>query len=126
MIEAAAQPTDFTADFSFQVTGLNTITLGKKLNVVKQVDWILVGTEAGQTFELPQTTQLPDPSDSFTPLEKLTEKEVIAWIESNEPRLAGIKAHIQYVLDKEVAKASLVKAAMPWAPAPEEALTPAE
>lgn len=126
MIEAAKQPTNFTADFSFKVTGLSTITLGDKLNVVKQVDWILVGTEAGQTFELPQTTQLPDPSDSFTPLDKLTEKEVIAWIESNETRLAGIKAHIQFVLDKEVAKASLVKAVMPWAPVPEETLISAE
>ena len=115
------QVNKFTADFTFKVTGLSTITLGDKLNVIKQVDWTLIGNEAGQTFELPQTTQLPEPSgDSFTPLEKLTEVEVIQWIESNEPSLSSIKTHIQYVLDKEVAKASLAKVSMPWAPVLEE------
>jgi hypothetical protein len=119
-IEAAAQPSGFTASFTIKVTGLRTATVGDKTDVVKQVDWTLVGTESGQTFELPQTTQLPDPNGQpFIPLTELTEAEVVQWIEANDERIPGIKAHIQYVIDKEVAKSTLAPAAMPWAPAPE-------
>jgi hypothetical protein len=116
MIEAAAQPTDFTADFTVKVTGLRTTTLGKQTNVVKEVEWVMIGKEKGQTFELPQTTQLPDPTSKlFIPITSLTETEVQTWIENTDTRILGIKAHIQLVLDKEVAKANLEVTKMPWA-----------
>jgi hypothetical protein len=115
--EAAPQPSNFTATFSMKVNGIRTATVNGLADTVKQVEWTLIGEEAGQKFELPQTTNLGDPdSTNFVPLTSLTEAAVVAWIESTETRLPGIKAHIQYVLDREVAKASLASTPMPWAP----------
>ncbi len=116
-IEAAPQPDNFTATFTIKINGIRTATVNGLENTVKLVDWTLVGEEAGQKFELPQTIELADPeSANFIPLSSLTEAEVIAWVEATDTRIPGIKAHIQYVLDKEVAKAALASTAMPWAP----------
>lgn len=118
-IEAAPQPSDFTATFTIKVTGLRTATINGIENAVKQVEWTMQGTEGGQTFELPQVTTVPDPQqEGFVPLQNLTEAQVVSWIEAHETRLPGIRAHIQLVLDREVAKAALATAQMPWAPAP--------
>jgi hypothetical protein len=114
---AAAQPDNFTAAFTIKVNGIRTATVNNRTNVVKQVDWTLVGEEASQKFELPQTTALADPDGQpFIELANLTEADVVAWIEETETRLPGIKAHIQYVLDREVAKTALAPTPMPWAP----------
>jgi hypothetical protein len=122
---AAAQPENFTADFTIKITGLRTATINGIENAVRQVDWVLSGSESGQVFELPQTTQVPDPqADGFIPLASLTEAEVVMWIETHDTRLPGFKAHVQYVLDGKVAQAALQPTAMPWAPATEAPVTP--
>jgi hypothetical protein len=109
-----------SATFTIKITGLRTQTVNNLENVVRQVEWTLSGSEAGQTFELPQTTQVPDPEvEGFIPLASLTEAEVVAWIETHEPQLPSIKAHIQSVLDREVARAALTSTPMPWAPVAE-------
>jgi hypothetical protein len=111
--------------FEIKITGLRTQTINGIENAVKQVEWTMTGTEQGQTFELPQTTIVPDPqSDGFVPLQNLTEAQVVAWIETHDIRIPAIQAHIQLVLDREVAKAQLQPATMPWAPVV-EATTPA-
>lgn len=116
----------FTATFTIKINGLRTATVNGLENTVKQVDWSLVGTESGQTFELPQTTNLGDPAtEGFVPLANLTETAVAAWVEATDTRLNSIKAHIQFVLDKEVAKSALTNAPMPWAPVVEEPAAPA-
>lgn len=117
----------YTATFTIKINSIRTATVNGLENTVKQVAWTLVGEEAGQKFELPQTTDLGDPaSEGFVPLADLTEAAVAAWIEATETRLPGIKAHIQYVLDKEVAKAALADTPMPWAPVPETPAAPTE
>ena len=122
---AAAQPTNFTATFTIKVNGIRTATVGQHTGVVKQVEWTLIGEEAGQKFELPQVTNLGDPAaEGFVALSNLTEAAVVAWIESAEMRLPGIKAHIQFVLDREVAKSALATTAMPWAPVVETPAAP--
>jgi hypothetical protein len=124
IIQAAAQPSNFTAEFTIKITGLRTQTVGGVAGVVKQVAWTITGTEAGQTFELTQTTTVPDPDAAdFVPLAQLTEPQVVAWIETHETRLPGIKQHIQLVLDRQVAQAALESTPMPWATAEPE--TPA-
>jgi len=106
-----------SATFTYKINAIRTATIGDKTDVVKQVEWTMIGTQEGQTFELPQTTTLPDPDGQpFVPLIELTEAEVITWIENNDTRIDAIKAHIQYVLDKEVQKVTFVTAQMPWAP----------
>ena len=107
----------YTATFTIKINSIRTATVNGLENTVKQVAWTLVGEEAGQKFELPQTTNLADPaSENFIQLTSLTEANVIAWVEATETNMDGIKAHIQMVLDKEVAKAALADTPMPWAP----------
>ena len=109
------------ATFTVRINAIRTATIGQNSGVVKQVEWTLVGEEAGQKFELPQVTDLADPhGQPFIELANLTEAEVAAWVEATATNLDGVKAHIQFVLDKEVAKAGLTSTAMPWAPAPTE------
>ena len=118
-------PPTFTATFTIKVNGIRTATVNGLENTVKQVDWTLTGEESGQMFALPQTTSLADPaSEGFVPLANLTEAAVIAWIEATETRMPGIKAHIQMVLDKEVAKSALAWTDMPWAPVVETPAAP--
>jgi len=110
------EPT-FTATFTIKINSIYTATIGDRTGVVKQVDWTISGEESGQKFDLPQITNLGDPAvEGFVPLANLTEATVIAWIEATETRLSGIKAHIQFVIDKEVAKSALTLTSMPWAP----------
>ncbi len=112
----AVEPT-FTATFTTKINAIRTATVNGLENTVKQVDWTLTGEEAGQTFALPQTSTLADPaSEGFVPLANLTEAAVAAWVEATETNMNGIKGHIQFVLDKEVAKSTLASTAMPWAP----------
>lgn len=114
-----------SATFTIKINAIRTATVGDKADVVKQVEWTLIGTEAGQTFELPQTTTLADPNGQpFIALTQLTETEVIGWIESTDTRIEAIKSHIQYVLDKEAAKAALASTPMPWAPPVEVSAEP--
>lgn len=106
-----------SATFTIKINAIRTTTVGERANVVKQVDWTLTGEEAGQSFSLPQTTTLADPDGQpFIDLANLTEAEVIAWVEATDTRIPSIQAHVQSVLDKEVAKSALTSTAMPWAP----------
>lgn len=113
-----------SATFTIKINGIRTTTVGERTNVVKQVDWTMVGEEAGVSFELPQNTTLADPDGQpFIELANLTEAEVATWVEATATNIDGVKAHIQSVLDKEVAKNALTSTPMPWAPVVE---TPAE
>jgi hypothetical protein len=105
--------------FTIKITGIRTATVGDKSDVVKQVEWTMIGEAEGQKFELPQVTELADPNGQpFIPLAELTEANVVQWIENTDTRLQSIKDHIPYVLNKEIAKATLVSTNMPWAPVP--------
>jgi len=107
-----------SAVFTIKIRAIRTTTVGLHTNVVKQVEWTMIGEQSSQRFELPQTTTLADPDGQpFIELANLTEANVIAWIEATDAeRIVGIKAHIQYVLDKLVVESTLTATAMPWAP----------
>lgn len=108
-----------SATFEIKINAIRTTTVNGLANVVKKVEFTVRGTEAGQTFELPQNVDLADPGETFIPLESLSEANVISFVEANFNNMDGVKAHIQMVLDREVAKAALQSAPLPWAPAPE-------
>ena len=125
MTESAPQPSEFTATYSIQVTGIKTKTIGDLVDVVCSVTWILKGTEGTQSFELPQETMLDTPTaESFQALGSLTEDVIASWIEATDTRMPSIKAHIQYVLNDMVTKATFNQTALPWAPVIEETITP--
>lgn len=118
-----------SAEFKIKINSLRTVTRDVSEVIVKRVDFSVVGTQEGQTFELPQSVELGEPNpESWIRFEKLNEEQVIAFVESAFANMAGVKAHIQYVLDKEVAKHRLEEAPLPWAPVPEPtpAVAPAE
>jgi hypothetical protein len=103
--------------FTIKIIGIRTQTINGLENAVKQVDWTMMGTEGSQSFELSQSTTVQDPRvEGFIPLANLTEQQVIEWVQATEPRIPAIQAHIQAVLDRQTAKALLVKTPMPWAP----------
>jgi hypothetical protein len=103
--------------FTIKIIGIRIQTINGLENAVKQVDWTMTATEGSQSFELSQSTTVPDPKvEGFIALADLTEQQVIAWVQANEPRIPAIQAHIQAVLDRQTAKALLVKTPMPWLP----------
>ena len=114
-----------SATFTTKVTGVRVHDLGNLTKVVKQIEFVVSGTQDSQTFELPQTLVVPDAdAANFVPFEQLTEAQVVAWINEHFENMPSVQAHIQYVLDKEVAKAALAQEALPWAPPPAPEPTP--
>lgn len=111
-------------NYTIKPTSIRTKTLDGLTGVVKLVEWILEGELNGQKFSLPQTTVLEDPDPtSFIPLNQITEQQVVQWIETAVD-LQPLKGHIEYVLNKEAAKASLTQENLPWAPPVTEPTTP--
>lgn len=109
-----------SATFETKVNAIRTGVVGNLTDVIKRVDFTVKGTEAGQSFELPQSIEIADPDPAvFIQLANVTEADVIRWIGENFENMEGVQAHIQFVLDKEVAKANFESKPMPWAPAPE-------
>lgn len=110
------------ATFEIKVTGVRTHTLGELTKVIKQIEFVVKGTEGAVSFELPQTLVVPDAdATSFVPFEQLTEAQVIEWINTHFEPIDAVKMHVQSVLDKEVAKAALAQETLPWAPPAEPA-----
>lgn len=111
--------------FTITPTAVRTTTVDSLTDVVKEIDWIMKGELDGQSFELPQTTVLSAPqSEAFVPFTSLTKEELVAWIESTDERIEAIKAHIQFVLEKQFASAALTAKPLPWAPPVETPATP--
>lgn len=113
-----------SATFEIKINAIRTGTVGELTDVIKRVDFTVKGTEQGQSFELPHSIEIADPDPAqFIQLANVTEANVITWVEGNFPSMDSVKAHIQYVLDREVAKAALTEAPLPWATAPEPEVT---
>lgn len=113
-----------SATFEIKINAIRTGAVGNLTDVIKRVDFTVKGAEQGQSFELPQSVEIADPNpEQFIQLANVTEANVIAWVEENFTNMGGVKAHIQYVLDKEIAAAAFASQPLPWAPAPEPAPT---
>lgn len=113
-----------SATFEIKINAIRTATVGELANVIRKVEFTVKGTEDGQNFELPQAVDLSEPAaETFIQLASLTEANVVSFVEASFANMDAVKAHIQYVLDQEVAKAALQSAPLPWAPAPEVAPT---
>ncbi len=95
-------------------------TQGDIPNVVKEVNVTITGTDDVYdkcTFALPiQVTFGPADPQSFTPFKDITEAEMIAWVNAQTDQIAPVQAHIDYVVQKDVALAELQPKPLPWAP----------
>ena len=114
-----------SATFKITINSIRTAEIDGMTDVVKQVSFDVQGSQQDQNFNLPQNVVLSDPdSEVFKPFSELVEDDVIAWIESNFSEMDCVKSHIQYVLDKQVAEASLQAKALPWQPEPASITSP--
>jgi hypothetical protein len=106
------------ATFTILIDGIKTTTSNNLIDVVKEVMWTLKGEESNTSFQLPQTTILPNPeANTFIQFANLTSEIVGSWIETTDPSFDSIKAHVQYVLDQQVVSAALTPTPLPWASA---------
>lgn len=113
-----------SANFEIKIQSIRTATVNNLTNVIRKVEFIVIGSENGCTFQLFNNVDLAEPDATFIEFNNLTEAQVIKFVEDNFENMDAVKAHIQYVLDREVAKAALELTLMPWAPVIEE--TPAQ
>lgn len=112
-------------EYTVKVNEMRVAPEGELPDVVKEVGYTITGKDGSCEFSLPNIIQLPNPDQAeFVPFSELTENEVIAWIEASD--LSSVKAHIAYVVAKEVEKAALEQKPLPWAPAPEAPAAPAD
>lgn len=114
-----------SATFETKINAIRTGTVGELTSVVKRVEFTVTGTEQGQSFSLPQSIEIADPDPAaFIAIASVTEANVIQWVNENFANMSGVQAHIQSVLDKEVAKVAFVETPLPWTPAPEPEVAP--
>jgi hypothetical protein len=105
--------------YSYKINGVRVVAEGGLADVVKEVEVAVVGTDGAAKFELPVTVKLsPADPGEFTAFGALSEAQIVSWIES-DPSLDSTKAHIAYVVEKEVAKLAMESKPLPWAPAPD-------
>jgi len=104
-----------TAINSCRVTSQGDLT-----DVVKEVNCTITGTDdvaTSCTFSLPiMVTFGPADPASFTPFADITEAEMVAWVEAQTDQISPVQAHIDFVVQKEVALAVLTPLPLPWAP----------
>lgn len=103
-----------TISYTTQINSVKVKDIGEIKDVVKQVNFVLTGTEDSQIFELPNSIILDDPNpNSFVPFANLTQAIVEGWIEAH-PQLPSMKSHIALVLGKKVEEAKLADTQLPW------------
>lgn len=112
------EPT-YTAEFTYSVEGVRTVTIGDKTNVVTSVTIQITGTDGKTSFSLPHSVELDAPGDSFIAFENLSEADVTSWALQKIENLIAIKSHIQLVINREKIKSASEVARMPWLPAVE-------
>jgi len=106
--------------YSISINGVRVSAEGGLSDVVKEVEYTLTGTDSGCSFALPNRVKMEAANpDSFIPFASLTEAQIVSWIEARPDLLDSSKAHIAYVVAKEVERAALEQKPLPWVPAPE-------
>jgi len=111
--------------YSVKINGVSVVNSGSLSDVVRDVNYTLTGADGDASFELPNTIQLSDPdSSAFVPFDSLTEAAVVEWVEASD--LSSQKAHIAYVVAKELQRLEAKSKPLPWAPVPEAPTPPAD
>lgn len=104
--------------YNIRVTGLRVRDEGDLANVVRVVEFTITGVDGEVRYEIASSQEFRGEvsSESFTPMEDLTEAEVVGWLEADPNTLAGIKGNIEYFISQKKAEMSLVHKPAPWLP----------
>ena len=107
-------------EYTVKVTALRTRDEGDYTGVVRIVDYRVIGVSGDISFFIDAQSRVAEPQDGqFTPLEDLTEQQVIGWLENSDPTtLEGVKANIGYYIARKQAEAALQMVTPPWFPPP--------
>lgn len=105
--------------YSYKINAARVAAQDGLTDVVKEIEVTVTGADGAAKFELPVVVKLGDADPSnFTAFSSLTESQLVSWVE-NDPSLEGTKAHIAFVVAKEVEKLALEQKPLPWQPAPD-------
>jgi hypothetical protein len=102
--------------FEIKITAIATSTIYNLTGVIKRVDFVVRGTKENHVYEIPESVSLANPSpDTFKVLSRVVEADVIEWVSNNYDNLPSTKAHVEYMLDKQISQGELTPTPMPWA-----------
>jgi hypothetical protein len=112
--------------YTIVITAVRVSAQNELDNVIREVDCILTGHDGACTFELPTTVKLdPANPEEFIQFAELTEAELTTWVE-NHKSVVPVRAHIEMILEREVAKTALEQKSLPWESTSTESTTPLE
>lgn len=100
--------------FTLTVLGVRTAPVeGDLANVVKIVEWELLGEQAGRKFGMQSYCELPAPDPaSFIDFEALTPEEMATWVEaSGEPYEQAKAAITGHLAEEQEADSAIHRAA---------------
>jgi hypothetical protein len=113
--------------YSWKVTGLKTTTVANTSDVVVQTYWKKIGTEGDLDGEFSGATPFSSnnmpANTSFIPFSDLTEDDVLTWIKAVV--VGQYEEHVNEQIQKQIddKKNPVVDATLPWAPAPNTAIS---
>jgi len=111
-------------EFSYRVNNAMSASQGNLTDVIKQVNFTVIGEDDGAKFSLPTSCELADADpNNFTAFDQLTEAQIIGWVE-NLTTTNAIKDHVAMVMEKEKSKLVLENKRLPWKPVVEAAPMP--
>jgi hypothetical protein len=111
-----------TATIQWLVTNMECYAQeGGNTDVVFLVTWICKGTQEvnGEIFGAQDNgiTQIPAPTDSFTPYDQLTQEQVLGWVWANGVDQTFIESDVQAKVAAKIAPVTVIPP-LPWATQP--------
>jgi hypothetical protein len=106
--------------YTWEVTGLKTSTINNTSNVVVQTYWKKIGTDGTHTGTFfgatPFTSNLMPEGTTFVPFDKLTEKDVLSWIQAVVVK--DYEEHVNRKIQEEIDKSMtpVEESSLPWTP----------
>jgi hypothetical protein len=101
--------------FETKIVAIKAGDFPEVTNFVKQVDFVVEGTEGELSFQIPNsvTFEDPKPGEAYTPYNTLKKQDVVAWVESS-PIYQPVKSHVEMVLKDMIVKAQFKPKELPW------------
>lgn len=102
-----------STQYDLTISKLDTYDTRDKTDVVRQIYWRLKATKGAISSEHYGAALLPPPSDNFTPLNELTEAQVVQWLQEHMNYEVVKKALDDEIRDKENSPKTIDP---PWIP----------
>lgn len=105
-------------EYTWKITGVKTMDTDSVKNAIVQTYWEKTGTDAeGNEGKFTGATPFPSSTintENFVPFDKLTEKEVLSWIQSVVT--GSYEEHVNAQIKKQIDAKIVKQPSLPWAP----------